>query len=242
MSTTILEKRRRKSKGAARRPLASLEEDRTESFYMPASMSLDEFRKWSSSDDFPEHVRITYLGKEIFVDMSAERIHSHVSVKVEICTVLNNRVRKRKSGKFFFDGARVVNVQADVSNEPDAFYATWETLKRGVLRDIATADGKDVIELEGTPDWIMEIISPSSVTKDRKKLRKCYHRAGIPEYWLIDARGNDVEFDILVRGEEDYEPADIVNGWQKSEVFGKRFRLRRIVDPAGKPDYRLQMK
>ena len=50
----------------------------------------------------------------------------------------------------------------------------------------------------------MEIVSPSSVSKDKKHLRECYYRAGIPEYWLIDARGEDVEFDILRRGEEKY--------------------------------------
>ena len=69
------------------------------SFYMPTSMSLDEFRKWSSSDDFPEYGRITYLGTEMFVDMNAERVISHGAVKVEICTVLNSMVRKEKNRK-----------------------------------------------------------------------------------------------------------------------------------------------
>jgi Uma2 family endonuclease len=174
--------------------------------------------------------------------MNAERLDSHASVKVETCTVLSNLVRKRKSGKFYFDRTRFVHPSAEVSNEPDAFYATWETLKKDILRKIATADGDDYIELEGTPDWIMEIISPSSVTKDRKRLRVRYHLAGVPEYWLIDARGEEVEFDILIRGKEDYEPAENINGWQVSPTFGKRFRLRRIVDPTGQPDYRLQMK
>ena len=111
-----------------------------------------------------------------------------------------------------------------------------------MLRKIATADGEDWIELEGTPDWILEIISPSSVTKDRKKLRKSYHLAEVPEYWLIDARGENVEFEILLRGIDDYEPAENINGWQVSPTFGKKFRLRRIVDPIGGTDYRLQMK
>ena len=242
MATATLKKRPHKPRAKPLRSCEELEEDRLESFYMPAYMSLDEFRQWTYSDDFPEHGRITFLGKEMFIDMSAERVNSHVSVKVEICTVLGNLVRKKKSGKFFFDGTRFVHVAAEVSNEPDALFATWETFKNGTFRRIPTADGEDTIELEGTPDWVMEIISPSSVTKDRTKLRHCYHFAGVPEYWLIDARGEDLEFDILVHGKDDYEPTKSVKGWQVSPTFSKQFRLRRIVDPTGETDYRLQMK
>ena len=242
MSTATLKRRKKRPQKTGSFANSLLDEDRSQAFFMPASMSLEEFRKWSQSDEFPDRGCITFLGKEIFIDMSAERPYSHGSVKVEICTVLGNLVRKRKSGKLFFDRTRFVHPTAEVSNEPDAFYAAWDTIKKGALRNVATADGEDVIELEGTPDWIMEIISPSSVTKDKKKLRKSYHRAGVPEYWLIDARGADVEFDILIRGEDNYEPAEVVRGWQVSKAFGKRFRLRRVVDPTGEPDYRLQMK
>ena len=243
MATATLKKRPRKQKNSLPQPCEELEEDRSASFFMPAgSMTLDDFRQWTSADDFPENGKIAFIGKEIFIDMSAERINSHGSVKVETCTVLNNLVRKKKSGKFFFDGTRIVHPAAEISNEPDAFFATWETLKKGALRMIATSSCDDYIELEGTPDWIMEIISPSSVTKDRKRLRRCYHLAGVPEYWLIDARGADVEFDILIHGEGDYEPTENINGWQMSPTFGKKFRLRRFFDPMGEPDYRLQMK
>ena len=107
---------------------------------------------------------------------------------------------------------------------------------------VPTKDEDDCIELEGTPDWIMEIVSPSSVTKDKKKLRRRYHKAGIAEYWLIDARGEEVDFQILIRGETDYEPAERVGNWQVSPVFGKKFRLRRILDELGEVDFRLDMK
>ena len=88
----------------------------------------------------------------------------------------------------------------------------------------------------------MEIVSPSSVTKDTKMLREKYHKAGIPEYWLIDARGEEVDFQILIHGNEDYEPATRSGDWQASKVFGKKFRLRRIKDRLGNVDYRLDVK
>ena len=213
------------------------------SFFMPAgSMTLDEFRRWTWSDEFPTLAEIAYIGKEIFIDMSPERIDSHGSPKVEIYTTLGTFVRKRKKGRIFFDRTRIVNKDAEVSNEPEAFFASWATLKSGAIRKIRTPTGDDFIEFEGTPDWIMEIISPASVTKDTETLRKAYHKAGIDEYWLIDARREEVDFQILIRGETDYEPAERVGEWQVSRVFGKKFRLHRIKDELGDVDYRLDIK
>lgn len=210
---------------------------------MPAgSMSLDEFRQWTYADDFPKTGLIAYIGKEIFIDMSPERLRSHGSVKSEVCTVVNSLVRKKKSGKFYCDRARISNVAADVSNEPDGLFATFKSFKCGKIRMVPTVEGDDYIELEGSADWILEIISPSSVTKDRKRLRTRYHRADIGEYWLIDARGEDVDFQILIHGKDDYEPAERDGDWQVSKVFGKKFRLRRITDELGDFDYRLDVK
>jgi Uma2 family endonuclease len=244
MAPTTLLKRPRKPKT---RELDSVElpeeEDRSASFFMPVgSMTLDDFRKWTSSDDFPETGKIAYMGEEVFIDMSPERIDSHGAVKVEVCTTVHALVRKKKKGRMFFDRTRIVNVSAVVSNEPDAFLATYETLKKGSLRRVQTSNGDDYIEFEGTPDWILEIVSPSSVSKDKKKLRKRYHRAGIAEYWLVDARGDDVDFQILIHGKDDYEPAERSGDWQVSKVFGKKFRLRRIKDELGDIDYRLDVK
>src|ERR1700722_17397659 len=71
MATATLKKRPRKSKAPALDQAESLEEDRSASFFMPAgSMTLDDFRKWTSADDFPENGKIAYIGQEIFIDMS----------------------------------------------------------------------------------------------------------------------------------------------------------------------------
>ena len=167
---------------------------------------------------------------------------SHGSVKTAVCGTVIPLVLRKNKGKLYFDRARLVNMDADISNEPDGVFAFWETFKTGKIRNVATKTDDDYIELEGTPDWIMEIVSPSSVTKDKKTLRERYHRAGIGEYWLIDARGDQVDFQILVQGKDEYEPAKCVGTWQISKVFGKQFRLRRITNELDDIDYRLQMK
>lgn len=42
--------------------------------------------------------------------------------------------------------------------------------------------------LIGPADMVMEFVSPESVRRDRVEKRGGYAAAGIPEYWLIDAR------------------------------------------------------
>lgn len=64
----------------------------------------------------------------------------------------------------------------------------------------------------GAPDWIIEVISPSSKRMDRSiKLFK-YRSAGVREYWMIDPNKNTVtvyffEEDFV----EDYTLTDVVS-------------------------------
>ena len=82
-------------------------------------------------------------------------------------------------------------------------------------------------ELVGSPDWVLEILSPSSRRKDTKLLREAYFRAGIPEYWLVDGLGDEVDLQILVAGDDGYISIAPENGWLASPTFGCAFRLTR---------------
>src|SRR5437660_12783723 len=79
--------------------------------YVPpgAASSLEAFRKWYESDDFPEEGRICYLDGELFIDMGHERISSHVFLKTAIAKALDDMVDELDLGQFIADGARIVN-------------------------------------------------------------------------------------------------------------------------------------
>ena len=55
-------------------------------------------------------------------------------------------------------------------------------------------------EEEGAPHLVVEIVSDRSVTKDTVRLLAAYWRSGILEYWLLDARGENLTFQIDHRG------------------------------------------
>lgn len=95
------------------------------------------------------------------------------------------------------------------------------------------------MELEGSADMVLEVVSDSSVQKDNVILRDLYWRAGVTEYWLVDARGPEPSFQILRHTPRGYAPVRPRNGWLKSEVFGHSFKLTCGKDPIGHPLFTL---
>ena len=208
-----------------------------------SARTLEGFRSWVSSDSFPEHGRITYFRKGIFLDMSPEKANKHNDVKTEIRRALGNFVREHDLGKLRGDGQWITNDQADLSNEADATFISWESMETGRIRLIKSHDDDDGIEMRGSPDWVLEVVSNSSEKKDTVWLPDAYHAAHVKEYWLVDARGDQTQFTMYVWRPDKFEiiqPND--DGWRESEVFGRAVRLDRQRDRMGGWEYTLHVR
>lgn len=203
--------------------------------------NLKSFLRWCESEDFPEEGRIWFFRDGVWADMSMEQVFSHNQVKLEIASVLRRLVRGTKSGRFFTDGLRITNRPAEFSGEPDGTYASFETLRSGRARYIEGKDG-GFTQVEGIPDVVVEIVSPSSEDKDTEWIQKYYWEAGIPEYWLIDARKSPLTFDIFRHSTRGFTATRKSGGWIKFAVFGKSFRLTAETNGMGHPDYTLEVK
>jgi len=86
------------------------------------------------------------------------------------------------------------------------------------------------------------VVSPNSVDKDTGWLMSAYQRAGIPEYWLVDARSGDVRFEIYKRGKKGYRGIEAQDGWIRSPVLSRSFRMRQTTDESGDREYTLEVK
>lgn len=62
--------------------------------------------------------------------------------------------------------------------------------------------------IQGAPDLVIEILSPSTSVKDRREKRRLYERFGVSEYIIIDPFGEAAERFALVDGR--YATSDIL--------------------------------
>ncbi len=207
-----------------------------------AAWNLAGFRRWATSDDFPDCGRISFIAGEIIVDMSPEELSTHSVVKVEVARVIANLNMRHDWGMFFGDGTLLSNTTAELSTEPDGTFVTYESIRAGRVRLVPRGEPDRYMEVEGTPDWVLEILSKYSVRKDTKRLMEKYHRAEIPEYWLIDGLGKKLKFTILLHHSTGYEPVPVRNGWQRSRVFARDFRLERKKNRVGFWQYTLHVR
>ena len=204
--------------------------------------SLADFRRWATSDSFPDQGRIDYVTGHIEVDMSPDSLYTHGAVKIEIAGVIWQLLKKLDLGELYTDHARVSSVPASLSAEPDVVFLSHDSIDSGRVQFVEKAGRTDdVIEIEGGPDLVVEIVSNSSVNNDTKRLPAAYFSAGVREFWLIDARGDDLIFHIHRRGSDSFEPVDIEDkDYQQSTVFSRRFRLTRNRNRHGRWIYDLE--
>ncbi|HEY0828745.1 MAG TPA: Uma2 family endonuclease [Bacilli bacterium] len=67
----------------------------------------------------------------------------------------------------------------------------------------------------GPPDLVVEIISPSSVKRDRIMKTESYARFGVPEYWIADPANLSIEQYVLVNQGDPYK---LVNVYGSKDV------------------------
>jgi Uma2 family endonuclease len=201
-------------------------------------VDLESFRAWMHSDDYPERVRYSWLDGTLWIDRTMEQLYTHNQVKTEIAAVLHALAWQQSQGRYCGDGMRLSHPGANLSTEPDGLFFSYEAISSGRIQRVAGRTA-GVTELEGTPEMVLEVVSESSVQKDMVTLPDRYHRAGVQEFWRVDARTPDLVFEILVRQPGGWAAAPLVQGWLLSQVFGHCFRLVRVDDPLGDPLFRL---
>ncbi len=60
--------------------------------------------------------------------------------------------------------------------------------------------------IQGAPDLVVEILSPSTAKRDRTFKRTLYARHGVNEYWMVDTVAKTIT--VLRRGERGFDVVD----------------------------------
>ena len=126
-----------------------------------------------------ETLRYELLDGELVMVPSPSIRHQRVSRN--LFEVLNAYVRESGRGEVLYAPCDVYLGINDVV-QPDLIYIS--------------AERSDIIgeeEIQGAPDLVVEILSPSSAPRDRVYKRTLYARYGVREYWLVDPQTRTVE-------------------------------------------------
>jgi len=173
--------------------------------------------------------------------MTQEQVFTHVRVKGEFTQVLGGLAKSEQGGMYFPNGLRLSNLAADISVVPDGTYVSGESIRLGRVHFVEGAE-EGYVELEGSPDMVLEVVSKSSLEKDTVILLDAYWQSGMAEYWLVDVRKQPLRFDIYRHTAKGYSTTRKQRGWVRSGVFGKSFRLTQSVDPGGHPRHTLSVR
>ncbi len=167
-------------------------------------ISIHEFRQmeFDESDDAYYELINGYLMKK-----SAPR-PQHQNISVNLSFYLLGFIKERKMGKLF---TAPIDVFLDNLNavQPDLVFIPTEN--QGIITD----DG-----IIGIPDLVIEIISPSSVLRDRVDKKNLFERLNVKEYWIIDPQYQDIEiYTIQIGRYELYSGVTMFEGELKSTIF-----------------------
>jgi Uma2 family endonuclease len=115
----------------------------------------------------------------------------HQGVAARLLYLFHLQVR----GGFAFTAPLGVVLSTISIVEPDICYLGEEKLSLVSRRGI-----------EGAPDIVVEILSPSTSRVDETTKRQIYAKYGVGEYWLVDEKRGTVS--VCTRSEAGFAPAD----------------------------------
>jgi Uma2 family endonuclease len=159
------------------------------SFESTRTVAREEFARWLAKRPPDDVYRYELLNGRIIMNPPAGGTHG--SVAVRIARLLMNFVEEGRLGHVF-DSSTGYDLASGDTVSPDASFVAKSRLASPPEEFLTIA-----------PDLAVEILSPSTASRDRGEKKAIYERNGVPEYWLIDHRAREVTIFLLTDGRYD---------------------------------------
>ncbi len=142
---------------------------------------------------WPDDARYELIDGEAFL-MAPAPLIEHQEVAGEVFRQLANQL----DGKPCRPYIAPVDVRLPRADEADAAIDTVVQPDVLVVCDQAKIDRRGV---RGAPDWLLEVLSPSTAAHDQIAKRRTYERAGVREYWLVHPGDRTLTVYVLENGQ-----------------------------------------
>jgi Uma2 family endonuclease len=162
-------------------------------------MTEEEFLEFCDEDTFAE-----YVDGEVIMNSPVSYKHNQIMSFLD--TIIRMFISKKDLGIIFTEGFQI-RIAPNRRRIPDLFFVSEEN-------PVKITD----TEINGAPDLVIEIVSPSSVARDWREKYLEYEAAGITEYWVIDPNSKHAEIYVLDENRK-YQVQKVENGIVKSNVL-----------------------
>ena len=144
-------------------------------------LSSTETITWRDAQRMPDDGnRYEAIGGELFMTPSPSVRHQILVVR--LYDALRPLLTKRDRGVLLIAAVGVEFPDTGEGVQPDLVFVSNE--RRGIIGDAA---------LRGAPDLVIEILSPSTASRDRTIKLELYERQGVREYWIVDPDENAID-------------------------------------------------
>lgn len=140
------------------------------------------------------------IGGELILVPAPKTIHQRLSHRLN--QILSDFVIKNNLGEVMYAPIDVVLTESN-KPQPDILYISKERLK--IIKEKY---------IDGAPDLIVEILSPSTISRDRVEKSRLYYTHGVQEYWLVDPDAEIVE--VFTPGEKNWY---LSGAYSKEEIL-----------------------
>ena len=142
-------------------------------------MDVNKIELYTAEDyyELPEDTRVELIDG-VFYDMAAPSLN-HQLIVSELNRQIGNYIKEKGGPCKVLPAPFTVKLYDDVVVEPDI----------SVICDPQKLSEKGC---DGAPDWVIEVVSPSSSGKDYIRKLQLYRSAGVREYWIVDSSSDMV--------------------------------------------------
>ena len=129
-----------------------------------------------------EHRDYELINGEVY--MMARPSLDHIVIEDNITVIFKNYLQGKRCRSF---------------SEPDVYLSETDQ----VIPDVVIVCNLDLLRdgrVNGAPDLIVEILSPSTARNDKLRKKALYEKYGVKEYWIVDPLNKTIEVYHLIEG------------------------------------------